>query len=101
MKITTQKKFLYIPIVNFSVIMFSWLLFYYKNNISKSRFIKITCKIFLFCFLVTIPRIIISKIANNLLIENISFYISVIIYMFIPSYFALKDQEKYIEEQEH
>lgn len=99
MNISKQKIFLYIPIINFFIIMVSWLLFYYKNNISTIRFLKNVIKIFTFCFLITIPRILIDKFTDILLLENILLWIYIIIYMFIPSFFALKDQEKYVEEQ--
>ena len=99
MSISIQKKLLYVPILNFITIMFSWLRMYYKNNIPKSRFIKNVLKILLICLLITIPQIIVDKYIDVYMIKNILFFARVILYLFIPSYFALKDQEKFNIEQ--
>lgn len=100
MHVLKQKKFLYIPILNFIVIMISWLLFYYKNDVPKIRFVKNIIKIFVVCFIITIPRIFVDKITDIILIENFLTLIYTLIYLFVPSFFAIKDQIKYIEEQD-
>ena len=100
MKCSLQEKILYIPFVNFCVIMFSWLKMYHKNHLPKIRFIKNTMKIFLYCFLFTIIRFLLDKVINSISIENIIFYFSVMIYMFIPSFIALKDQQKFDSEKD-
>lgn len=99
MKLSLQKKIVYIPIVNFIVIMFSWLKMYYRNDLSKVRFIKKTLNIFLYCFLFTVIRIILDKAIDSALLEDLIFYVSIMIYLFIISFVALKDQVKFASEK--
>ena len=99
MNVSKQKVFLYIPVLNLSIIIFSWLLFYYRNNVSKIRFIKNVIKIFAICFIITIPRIVVDKITDILVVENILLWIYILLYMYIPCLIAIKDQMKYINEQ--
>ena len=100
MKISTQKKVLYVPIVNFFVIVFSWLAFYRKHNGSAGDFLKTALKIIGFCVLITVPRILVAKLVGILWLDTLLFWISVPFYLFIPAYFAWKDQENHSETVE-
>lgn len=99
MNILKQKRYLYIPVINFCVIMFCWLLLYYKNNISKIRFVKNVIKIFIIAFIIAIPEILIDKFINVIFMEKIMLLFNVIMCTYIPSLIAIKDQESYLEEQ--
>lgn len=98
MDIKTQKIIRFIPIVNFITVVF-WFLMYYKNPISKKRLYKKLLVVGLYCLLIMIVEIIFNSIVKiDMLATLVSFvasYLSLLAFSFI----AVRDQEKYFDEQ--
>ena len=94
MSITVKKIIAFIPFVNILVVPFLWFRFYFKNPIPKVEFIKCVFKCFLFCIIITIPRIIIYKIFGNGLLDTIVTYIGIILTMFVICFIMVRNEEK-------
>ena len=93
MSIKTQRKIMFIPIVNLTTLIF-WLKMYHDNNIKHSNFIKSLLVMFAVCILVSIPRMLIHFIIGNDVIDNILFYISIWFYTTGIAFVSVVDQEK-------
>ena len=92
----SQKILSYIPFVNIMIIPMLWFRFYLKTPTPKGSFIKCILKRFSFGVLITVPRIIISKVFGNGLIDVTSTYIGIILTMFIICFTMVNDEKKHI-----
>lgn len=95
MNIQKQNQLILIPFVNYVVIGIQWLLFYHKNPVSKAGILKVLLISFLCCIVITIPEIILDSIFSNATLELVMNLVASYMYMFIFSFFMLKDQQRY------
>lgn len=93
MTIDFQKKIMFIPIVNF-ITVFLWIGKCFSNVLKPSDFIKTLLKIFVCMIAITIFRILLSDFYTETVFNDIVFYISVYLYFFSMSFFAVKAQEQ-------
>ncbi len=99
MSIKTQKILRFIPIINF-ITMFCWIRLCFKKQVKTRTFIADEIKIIIGVLIITIIRIIISKILKSdnidLIVTNISMYF----YLLIIAWFSVKAQEKILEKEQ-
>lgn len=100
MSIQKQKVLRFIPIVNFFVCVFSWLKMYRVKNIKQADFLRAMLIMFLVMLLLTLPRIILSVVFKNDMLDSIVFYISLYFYLFGISAVAVADQEHHMNQSQ-
>lgn len=99
MSIKTQKALMFIPIVNYFLMLYFVFVARKKLQISNRDFLKCACKILLFTALVTIPRIVIDIYFDNETLTLALYYASAYVYPLIIAYFSIECQQCYIDEQ--
>ena len=100
MSIKTQKIIKYIPIINF-IIMFCWINVYCKNVVKPTRFAKNLLKWFAWAIIIHTPRAILSFCNIPDWINTVLFWISVYFTFFSMAVVAIRDQEKFIKENQN
>lgn len=101
MSINTQRKLLFIPIINI-ISMFQWIKLCSIKSIRPLDFIKELLKMFLLFIVITVVRIIFSFAFDNELFNKIVTYISIYFYCFIMSWTSIRAQEKiYLNEHQN
>ena len=95
MSIKTQKIISFFPIVNFIVIIFVWLSFYFKHAMKMTRFLRNVLIIFLGMLVVNIPRVVLYYFVQSNVVDTIAYWISIYLTTLVISRIAIWDQEKY------
>ncbi len=94
MTIKTQKVIKYIPIVQLLTV-FCWLRYYSINYLKWSDFAKALFKMMGVFLLINIPRIIVNRIFNNDILDNILYIIAIYPSFFAVASIVVADQEKH------
>ena len=93
MSIKVQKILRFIPVVNF-VTVFLWIRFCMVSAIRPAEYIKYLLKMFLFCIIITIPRIVVSSVLRDPSVDSILTSVSLLLYLWVISFVAVEAQEK-------
>ena len=95
MLIRVQKIISFIPVLNFFVVLY-WSLFCLKRAIAPIRFAKKLFMMFLWLLLITIPRIVLSRVFQSDILDKVTWIISIYLIPVGLSWIAIKDQISYI-----
>ena len=94
MKISIQKKLMFIPYINLFLV-FVWLYYYInKSNKDNSVFIKKILLGGLLALVINIPRIVLSFVIENNVVNSILLHLSAYASSIVICSIAIKDQEE-------
>ena len=82
MSIKTQRKILYIPIVNF-IIAFCLLGRCFRFKIKKIWLFKKYALMLAGILIITLLNVLLDRVIDNLVVDNIIFYVSVYFHLFV------------------
>ena len=95
MTIQKQKRLLFIPYVNYVVILIQWLLLYFRHPIPKIGMLKVGLKNLLCDIVITGTKIMWMKMVSNTTVDLIIDLIGSYLSLLVVSLILLKDQQRY------
>lgn len=98
MSIKTQKILRFIPIINI-ITYYYWLRLCFKKPVRMKTFLADLLRIFLGILIITIIRIVISRILKSETIDLIVTNISIYFYLLVIAWFSVRAQEKILEKE--
>lgn len=93
MSLKTQRKIMFIPVINFMTVFF-FIQFIRKNNIETRYFIKTWIRILLYFLIIVVISEVVIVFLDNQLIKYIAEWISTYFILFMIAFQSVKAQEK-------